>query len=132
MRSAGIPPTLRSRRPHERLPVFCASLRSSAAMSIPREDSRRCRTDSHNAICKQDLRADAAATIARSCSSGPEEFDNAVESIHYGLGEYDAYQNGMQQFARPRGSGRRYRDSAGDLWTYDRSLWTSEVDAPCR
>lgn len=46
-------------------------------------------------------------------------FDHeTVESIQYGVGDYDAF-GGADQFAKERGfRAVVYRDSAGALWTY--------------
>jgi hypothetical protein len=70
---------------------------------------------------KQDLRADAAGDDCKVLLiRTKKEFDNAlVESIHYGIGDSDTYQSGMQQFAEAKGfRAVVYRDAAGDLWTY--------------
>jgi hypothetical protein len=70
---------------------------------------------------KQNLRADAAGDDCRILLIQTKKgFDNAlVESIHYGIGEYDAHYGGMQQFAEAKGfRAVVYRDTAGDLWTY--------------
>lgn len=44
--------------------------------------------------------------------------DRAVESMHYGVGEYAKY-GGMEQFADERGfRAVVYRDDQGEIWTY--------------
>jgi hypothetical protein len=44
--------------------------------------------------------------------------DDLVESIQYGIGDYDAF-GGADQFTHERGfRAVVYRDSAGHLWTY--------------
>ncbi|PYQ31747.1 MAG: hypothetical protein DMF56_01160 [Acidobacteria bacterium] len=44
--------------------------------------------------------------------------DDLVESIQYGIGDYDAF-GGADQFAQEHGfRAVVYRDSAGALWTY--------------
>lgn len=45
--------------------------------------------------------------------------DGLVESIHYGISPYDAYEDGAQQFAiDQKFRAVVYRDAAGTLWTY--------------
>jgi hypothetical protein len=70
---------------------------------------------------QQHLRADAAGDDCGVLLIQTKNvFDNAlVESIHYGIGEYDAFNGGMQQFAETKGfRAVVYRDATGDLWTY--------------
>lgn len=45
--------------------------------------------------------------------------DTTVEAIHYGTGDYKAYDGGAQQFAEDRKfRAVAYRDTNGGLWTY--------------
>lgn len=45
--------------------------------------------------------------------------DATVESIHYGTGEYNSYDGGVQQYAEDRRfRAVAYRDADGRFWTY--------------
>ncbi|MDP9190198.1 MAG: hypothetical protein M3P06_00660 [Acidobacteriota bacterium] len=72
-------------------------------------------------FAKQRLRAEAAGedcmVLLIRTKTG---FDDAlVESIHYGVDEYDAYRGGIQHFAETKGfRAVVYRDASDGLWTY--------------
>jgi hypothetical protein len=70
---------------------------------------------------KQKLRADAAGEDCKVLLIRTRAaFDNAiVESIHYGVDEYDIHRGGMQHFAETKGfRAVVYRDASDRLWTY--------------
>ncbi len=105
-----------------RLPVYCALI---ALLGCDLHPGAKIPVAAAQKItqqyAKQDLRADAAGDDCKVLLIRTRKaFDNAlVESIHYGIGESDASQEGMQQFAEAKGfRAVVYRDSAGDVWTY--------------
>lgn len=70
---------------------------------------------------KQKLDADAAGTDCLILLVRTKKVvDHAtIEAIHYGTGDYIAYDGGVQQYAEDRKfRAVVYRDSAGGLWTY--------------
>ena len=45
--------------------------------------------------------------------------DSMVEALHYGVGAYDVYRGGIQQYSRDRAfRGVAYRDRSGKVWTF--------------
>ncbi len=69
---------------------------------------------------KHDLHASVGGTDCRVLIIGSETgfADDQVESIQYGVGNYEAF-GGAEQFARDRGfRAVVYRDPAGAFWTY--------------
>lgn len=76
---------------------------------------------SHSALSRWDVRGRAAGT---DCSVLYVETaiileESMVEALHYGVGAYDVYTGGIQQFSRDRAfRGVAYRDSSGKVWTF--------------
>lgn len=59
--------------------------------------------------------------------------DSLIEAVHYGAGEYDVYNGGVQQFYRDRHfRGVAYQDASDRVWTYgDVSLAEVDTMTPC-
>jgi len=86
----------------------------------------------HSALSRWDVRGRAAG---RDCGVLYVETsiileDSMVEALHYGIGAYDVYAGGIQQFSRDRAfRGVAYKDSSGRVWTFG-EVSPAEAGAP--
>ena len=59
--------------------------------------------------------------------------DSLIEAVHFGAGDYDVYNGGVQQFYRDRHfRGVAYQDASNHVWTYgDVSIAEVDTMRPC-
>lgn len=116
--------------------VSCKSNRQPA-QGITRSSAASALTDryAHSALSRWEVRGRAAGG---DCSVLYVETsiileDSMVEALHYGVGAYDVYAGGIQQFSRDRAfRGVAYKDSSGRVWTFGEvSPAEAGVPVPC-
>jgi len=102
--------------------VSCNSNRQPA-QNVARKSAASALTDryAHSALSRWDVRGRAAGS---DCGVLYVETailleESMVNALHYGVGAYDVYAGGIQQFSRDRAfRGVAYKDSSGRVWTF--------------
>ena len=116
--------------------IACKSNRQPA-QDMARKSAANALTDryAHSALARWDVRGRAAGT---DCGVLYVETaiimeDSMVDALHYGVGAYDVYRGGIQQYSRDRTfRGVAYKDRSGKVWTFGEvGPAETEASAPC-